>query len=60
MPNCICCNKPGQFSVLIASETEPLPPIWFCHACIRTVENAFRATILYLKAEHGLLDITRL
>jgi hypothetical protein len=30
---------------------------WFCHPCMRIVEDNLRATILYLQAENGLLAI---
>ena len=30
---------------------------WFCHSCMKAVENNLRATILYLQAENGRLAI---
>lgn len=33
--------------------------IWFCGACMRTVEDNFRATIQYLASENGKLEIVR-
>lgn len=29
--------------------------VWFCLDCMRALEDSFRATILYLQSENGLL-----
>ena len=30
---------------------------WFCHGCMRALEDNFRATLLYLQTENGLLSV---
>ena len=78
---CICCGKPGQYSIQLAVGTQAnrllatprhyLPnqhardpkfpaiveDIHFCSDCMRPVEDALRATILYLQAENDQLSI---
>lgn len=62
---CYCCAATGVFSILVANSDRLYLPnqsiralgdhheIWFCRTCMRAVEDAFRASILYLKHENG-------
>lgn len=29
--------------------------VWFCHSCMRMIEDNLRATVLYLQVENGLV-----
>ena len=29
--------------------------VWFCHSCMRKIEDNFRATLLYLQTENNLI-----
>lgn len=31
--------------------------VWFCHDCMRILEDNFRATLLYLQVENELLEL---
>lgn len=31
--------------------------VWFCHNCMRALEDNFRATLLYLQAEHDVVTL---
>ena len=78
-PVCICCDKPGASSIIVAAGIHAngsidrlyLPnqsvraalesgmdgtmhELWLCRPCMRFVEDNFRASIAYLKSEHGL------
>jgi hypothetical protein len=33
--------------------------VWFCHFCMRAIEDNFRATVLYLQAENGTVSISQ-
>lgn len=39
-----------------AREHDKFAELWFCADCMRQVEDNFRATILYLQSENGLVD----
>ena len=49
---------PNQ-NVRESSDEHPdlIKEVWFCHKCMRKVEDNLRATILYLKAENSLISI---
>jgi len=36
---------------------DPTEQVSFCRECMRAVEDALRASILYLRAENGLVEI---
>jgi len=44
---------PNQFTRDLPPETANLHETWFCHPCMRMIEDNFRATISYLKQEKG-------
>jgi hypothetical protein len=41
-------------------ETSDHSEQWFCATCMRTLEDNFRATLLYLQAENGIVTVRQL
>ncbi len=39
----------------IARQEDHLTETWFCSTCMRTLEDNFRATLLYLQVENGMV-----
>ena len=68
MELCKCCGKEAEYNILLFGDDERwyipnqsrndvpelLEEVWFCKACMRSIEDNFRATILYLQSESGL------
>lgn len=65
---CFTCGQPAEFSIMLGGDEERfyLPnqhvrrtaieyvkEYWFCHPCMRMIEDNLRATIQYLKSDHG-------
>lgn len=63
---CYCCGREGRFNILLyntfgrlylpnqSREEGPPPEIfWFCHPCMRMIEDNFRATVNYLLDNGG-------
>lgn len=57
---CFTCGNPGDYSILLAGSNErwylpnqyardqesmPLTEIWFCHSCMRKLEDKFRGAL---------------
>jgi len=38
---------------LANTDPEILQEFWFCHPCMRTIEDNFRAIVNYLKSQNG-------
>lgn len=65
---CLCCAATAVYSVLLAGDLDgPIGRLylpnqsarqeadetWFCHPCMRTIEDGLRATVAYLRSEAG-------
>lgn len=52
-------QSPPEFRLYIPNQivrsNEAHEEVWFCHGCMRSLEDNFRATLLYLQSENDRL-----
>ena len=49
---------PNQMVRTEAASADLVEEYWFCHPCIRYIEDNMRSSILYLQAEAGTVAVT--